>query len=911
MLNWWSAGGSVCFPSDVFNAEATLQAIHDEKLTNLAGVPTMYQAMIKAKASMNISMDSVLAAQISGSPMRSETLKQVSQDLGVTNMSTSFGMSEAIPLTSVPYWELPYDYSKNEMICLGKAGPGARVRICKPESREVVERGTPGEIHAGGLMATNGYIGDATGGFYEDDGSSWFVSGDQAVMQQNGEIFVTGRYKDLIIRAGENISPASIEAVVDTLPGITSQVVGIPDEIAGEVPLAVIKPADGVEIDKDSIREVVADKMGELYIPAETISVHDLGVADFPKTASGKYTKTELRKIVLDFIEKRDEQEDMTRGTSSSEGALHQVWAELLGMSQAKLDVSAPIQDLADSITMMRAVTKIKRKTGLALTVEEIMEYPTIKEQAKLLDSRNKASPEAIKAPTVIARQGPPGVDDMVHTLGNAESVQNARTAFEGVAAELGLTWENDVEDVVPMWDFGQVMLRRLRAQSWNHRHAYVTAKASTKELRSAIEIALTHQPMLRTLAARPKDSTPLHYIVRPSDKWFNAVFTEVDAVETIDDLRSLCLDDPKLDFAAEPGPLFRAIIALVKETGAAGFVCQIQHSCFDGLSIPNFREDLKTILSEGQSTVIVPRTPYKAFADALFLQRGSIQAQIDVDFHVRRLRGLGQMEHSLWPFQRVPEWFKGNFSDVFDDLVKQRTLLDGDKSIGVNGVTKRTHLPHLQTLQKQHNLSAPAILKTALAILNTHYTGTTHAIFTQYEAGRTWPFLSPFVTSHLPNAMDINGPTFEAVLNNIPVSPSQNVLSLISHINTEQILLTSHAHAPLFSIQEALAADGNNLIAILRRQIFNWLPGLKGMVAESHEGEAVRRVQVQSRSDVGILWNCGMVDAETFQMNASYDDAQLRRTEVDEAVERLFVIARWIMEPGNWERKVGECPRE
>lgn len=65
----------------------------------------------------------------------------------------------------------------------------------------------------------------------------------------------------------------------------------------------------------------------------------------------------------------------------------------------------------------------------------------------------------------------------------------------------------------------------------------------------------------------------------------------------------------------------------------------------------------------------------------------------------------------------------------------------------------------------------------------------------------------------------------------------------------------------------------------------------------------------MQSRSDVGILWNCGMLDEGTFQMTASYDDAQLRKVEVEEAVEKLFDIAKWITEPKNWDSAVANYP--
>lgn len=93
-------------------------------------------------------------------------------------------------------------------------------------------------------------------------------------MAENGEIYIQGRYKDIIIRARENIAPASIEAVIDSLPeATTSQVVVVQDEVAGEVPLAVIKPSNGAAINNDSIHDVVVEKLGTLYVPAETVSL--------------------------------------------------------------------------------------------------------------------------------------------------------------------------------------------------------------------------------------------------------------------------------------------------------------------------------------------------------------------------------------------------------------------------------------------------------------------------------------------------------------------------------------------------------------------------------------------------------------------------------------------------------------
>ncbi|KAI5361193.1 putative AMP-dependent synthetase/ligase, Condensation domain, phosphopantetheine binding ACP [Septoria linicola] len=836
MLAFWSVGGMVCFPSENFEPDETLRAVKEEKLTNLAGVPSLMQAVIRAeeegKEGGGGGLESLVSVAVAGSMVMPSMVEDIGRGLGVRKVSTSFGMSEASPITGIPFEELPYKF-RGELVTAGKCSPGVRIRVCKPGSKEVVERCVAGELQIGGATVIEGYLGmeDKTEEtFYEDeDGRKWFRSGDQAVMEENGEIFVQGRYKDLIIRGGENISPASIERVIDSLPEVaTSQVVAVQDEVAGEVPLAVVKTAGDHPVSNDSVHDVVVDKLGTLYVPAETVTLSELGIDDFPKTDSGKVQKGKLKETVAEYLQARDGGDMNTASADSRESNvdnLHRIWSKLLSVSRDRLTTSTSIVDMADSITIMRSVNKIKHELGHTITTREVMENPTIEAQASLLQDRAQntitSAPELASA----LREGPPTASDMVHTHGSSKRAQQTQAAFEQATSDMGLTWD-DVEDVVPISDFMQVMLRRLRAQSWNHRHAWKST-ASPKKLRSAFEKASTHNAMLRTMAVQPEGSPPLHYIVRPSKKWFDLVITEKEeSVATADELRTLHLNDPELDFAAAPGPLLRAIIVPIQE-GGSGLIYQAQHSCFDGLSMPNLREDLKSILQEGEEVDIPPRTSFKLYADTLYLHRDSVQAKIDIDFHAGRLQGLDDLEQSLWPVQRAPEWFKGDFSDVSPDLVKARPLLDGDESIGVDGVMKRIKLPHLQALTEKHSIPAPAILKTALALLNVSYTKQNEAVFTNYEAGLTWPFLEPWIAERLPNTMDINGPTLEAVLNIIPLQnrergEEETCLAMMSRVSSEQTLLSQHSHAPLFSIQKALAEnDGAKLIGTMRRQIF------------------------------------------------------------------------------------------
>lgn len=104
---------------------------------------------------------------------------------------------------------------------VGKVLPGARIRICVPGIREVVKRNVPGELHMGGTSVIPGYLGGADPeAFYTDEFGSWLKTGDQANMDEHGVVQILGRYKDLIIRGGENIAPAKIEECLGQIPGL-------------------------------------------------------------------------------------------------------------------------------------------------------------------------------------------------------------------------------------------------------------------------------------------------------------------------------------------------------------------------------------------------------------------------------------------------------------------------------------------------------------------------------------------------------------------------------------------------------------------------------------------------------------------------------------------------------------------
>ncbi len=222
-LHFMMHGAAIVYPSPSFDAVAMVKTLEEEKCTHTALVPTTLHALLETlKARGNYLKSSLVDVCISGSSVTPDNIRQAVLDLGSKGVSTGFGMTEGSPIWSPPV-QNPEDLVNGDLTIAGPPAPGARIRICDPDSRTPIHKGERGEIHQTGPGLVKAYLGIGVGKdqFYVgDDGRTWFVTGDQGVMLPDGRISITGRYKDMINRGGENIAPASIEAILSRFCGV-------------------------------------------------------------------------------------------------------------------------------------------------------------------------------------------------------------------------------------------------------------------------------------------------------------------------------------------------------------------------------------------------------------------------------------------------------------------------------------------------------------------------------------------------------------------------------------------------------------------------------------------------------------------------------------------------------------------
>jgi acyl-CoA synthetase (AMP-forming)/AMP-acid ligase II len=154
-----------------------------------------------------------------------------------------------------------------------------------------VPTGEPGEVWVRTEQVMGGYWGkpDETAAAVTEDG--WLRSGDGGHLDADGYLYVTDRIKDMIVSGGENIYPAEIERVLAEHPTVDDvAVIGVPDERWGEVPKAVVVPAQDATVDPDALIAYCREHLAAYKCP-KTVDVVD----ELPRNLTGKVLKKQLR----------------------------------------------------------------------------------------------------------------------------------------------------------------------------------------------------------------------------------------------------------------------------------------------------------------------------------------------------------------------------------------------------------------------------------------------------------------------------------------------------------------------------------------------------------------------------------------------------------------------------------------
>jgi fatty-acyl-CoA synthase len=281
-------GAAIVIPAPHFDAGATLAAIASESCTAVHGVPAMFAAELDRPDFATYDLSSLRTGIMGGAPCPPALVRRVMGDMGCREILIAYGQTEASPVTHLTH---PDDTIERRTETVGTNLPHQEVKIIDPERGDLCRTGEPGEICFRGYHVMRGYFELPVETRDAVDDAGWLHSGDLGTMDADGTLRITGRLKDMIIRGGENIYPAEIEATLVTHPDVAEiAVFGVPDPARGEAVAAWIRLRNGATPDEDTVRDFARERMAHFKVPE-----HIRFVDEFPRTVTGKIQKFRMR----------------------------------------------------------------------------------------------------------------------------------------------------------------------------------------------------------------------------------------------------------------------------------------------------------------------------------------------------------------------------------------------------------------------------------------------------------------------------------------------------------------------------------------------------------------------------------------------------------------------------------------
>lgn len=267
-----------------------LKAVSEGKCTVLSSVPALFHAILCRPDFQKWDLSSLRTGFIGGSFYPSELFRQINEGFGFTLLS-SLGQTEATAGLSTAYLD---DSLEVRAATVGHFMDHVEGKIVHIDTGEKLPPGETGEICVRGYLVMAGYFGQPEETAKAIDADGWLHTGDLGWLDADGNIHLTGRLKELIIRGGENISPAEVEIAASKSAEIQEcKAVGIPDRHYGEEVCLCVVLREGTKLDEAELRARLIHQLAAFKVPK-----HILFVEKLPKSPAGKVQSGKLVKLI-------------------------------------------------------------------------------------------------------------------------------------------------------------------------------------------------------------------------------------------------------------------------------------------------------------------------------------------------------------------------------------------------------------------------------------------------------------------------------------------------------------------------------------------------------------------------------------------------------------------------------------
>jgi len=266
-----------------FDAAAAVDLIERHRVTCLAGVPTMFVRMAEHMAGRDLACLRLI--DVGGGPVPEKLKQDLRTTLGCETVE-SYGLTEISPVATVQRPGVPARPGS-----CGPPLPGIEARAVD-EAGGDVPPGEPGELIFRCRTLMLGYW-NQPGPTAQAMRDGWLHSGDIGTIDEEGNLYIRDRLKDMIVTSGNNVYPKEVEIVIFDHPAVqSSAVVGLPDEVRGETVHAFVVLVPGAQTTEAEILEHCRRNLARFKVPRSVAFIDEL-----PLTGSGKIRRFMLREL--------------------------------------------------------------------------------------------------------------------------------------------------------------------------------------------------------------------------------------------------------------------------------------------------------------------------------------------------------------------------------------------------------------------------------------------------------------------------------------------------------------------------------------------------------------------------------------------------------------------------------------
>ncbi len=265
-----------------FMPRRILELLEEHRPTVLVLIPSMYAALLSQKSARREQFQSLELVVSGGEPLPRSVADGYEERFGV-RINEGYGLTETSPATNIC---MPDDWKR------GSVGPPLKdleVRIVG-ENEQVLGPHEEGEIRFRGPNIMKGYyhLPEETAAVFDADG--FFRTGDMGKVDEDGHVYITGRIKEMLIVGGENVFPREIEEVLNAHPAVhASAVVGMHDDLRGELPLAFVALEEDAACSETDLRSWCRERLAAYKVPREIRRLSEL-----PRNPTGKILRRQL-----------------------------------------------------------------------------------------------------------------------------------------------------------------------------------------------------------------------------------------------------------------------------------------------------------------------------------------------------------------------------------------------------------------------------------------------------------------------------------------------------------------------------------------------------------------------------------------------------------------------------------------